>query len=89
MLVAAVLARAGQRDSAAAVIERSKGNPDINPTRDLALFGAFAYTLMDNRQKAVEFLTRLRAAYAEDAGWWFRPIAEDPAFKRLVGPVSN
>jgi serine/threonine-protein kinase len=96
MLVAAVLAKAGQRDSAAAVIERSKGNPDINPTRDLALFGAFAYAVMDNREKAVELLgvylqanPRLRAVYAEDAGWWFRPIAEDPAFKRLVGPVSN
>ena len=96
MLVAAVLARAGLKDSAASVVERSKGNPEINPTRDLALFGAFAYTLMGEKAKAVEFLEvylqanpRLRSVYADDAGWWFRPIAEDPAFKRLVGPASN
>ena len=28
---------------------------------------------------------RLRAAYADDPGWWFRPIQNDPKFVRLVG----
>ena len=28
---------------------------------------------------------RLRAVYAEEPGWWFRPIADDPKFKQLVG----
>ena len=42
--------------------------------------------------KAVEMLKtyfaaneRLRAVYAEEPGWWFRPISENPKFKQLVG----
>jgi serine/threonine-protein kinase len=46
MLVAAVLARAGLTDSAAALVERSKGDAEISPTRDLNLFGAFVYRLL-------------------------------------------
>ena len=92
MLVAGVLARAGLKDSAARVVERSKGDSDINPTRDLALFGAFVYAQLGETAKAVDLLgvylqanERLRAAYADDPGWWFRSIQGDPAFKRLVG----
>ena len=92
MLVAAALARAGQRDSAARVVERSKGDRELNPTRDLALFGAFVYAQLGETAKAVDLLAvylqaneRLRAAYADDPGWWFRGISGDPAFKRLVG----
>ena len=92
MLVAGVLARAGLKDSAARVVERSKGDSDLNPTRDLALFGAFVYAQLGETAKAVDLLgvylqanERLRAAYADDPGWWFRAIQGDPAFKRLVG----
>ncbi|MBS1241750.1 MAG: hypothetical protein H6R40_1177 [Gemmatimonadetes bacterium] len=28
---------------------------------------------------------RMRKAYADQPGWWFQSIAEDPAFKQLVG----
>ena len=92
MLVAAVLARAGLKDSAMAVVERSKGDPEMNPTRDLALFGAMVYAQLGETAKAVDLLgvylqanERLRPAYADDPGWWFRGISGDPAFKRLVG----
>jgi serine/threonine-protein kinase len=92
MLVAHVLARAGQKDSAMRVVERSKGNEDMNPTRDLALFGASVYSQLGEIDKAVGLLgvylqanERVRQAYADDSGWWFRPIADSPAFKRLVG----
>jgi TolB-like protein len=92
MMAAAVLARAGSKDSAARVVERSKGNAEISPTQDLALMGAFVYTLLGDTGKAVEMLKtyfaaneRLRAVYAEEPGWWFRPIANDPKFKQLVG----
>ena len=92
MLVAAALARAGLRDSAARIVERSKGNAELNPTRDLALFGAMVYAQLGETAKAVDLLgvylqanERLRAAYADDPGWWFRGISGDPAFKRLVG----
>ena len=92
MLVAHVLARAGLKDSAMRVVERSKGDQDMNPTRDLALFGASVYSQLGETQKAVDLLgvylqanERVRQAYADDSGWWFRPIAGSPAFKRLVG----
>jgi serine/threonine-protein kinase len=96
MLVAAVLARAGQKDSAVRLAERSKGDSDLNPTRDLALFGAFVYAQLGDTPKAVDLLgvylqanERLRAAYADDPGWWFRGISVDPAFKRLVGSSAQ
>jgi hypothetical protein len=78
MLVAAVLGRAGLKDSAARVVERSKGNSEMNPTRDLTLFGAFVYAQIGEAQKAIDLLgvylqanERLRAAYADEPGWWF------------------
>jgi hypothetical protein len=92
MMVAVVLARAGKPDSARHLVERSKGNAEIDPTRDIALFGAFAYAELKDRDKAIDMLKvyfaanpRARAAYAEDPSWQFRSLAEEPEFKRLVG----
>jgi serine/threonine-protein kinase len=92
MSVAIVLARKGLADSARSVIERSKGNPEVDPTREAALLGAFAYAQMGDKAAAVEMLKvyfsandRLRAGFANDIGWQFRSLADDPGFKRLVG----
>ena len=92
MVVAAVLARAGLADSARRVIDRSQGDPQIDPTRDLVLFGAFAHVLIGDTTQAVGFLKRYlasndarRAAYREDPGWWFRPITGNSEFRKLVG----
>jgi serine/threonine-protein kinase len=94
MVVAAVLARAGQSDSARRVIRRSEGDPGIDPTRDLVLYGAFAYTLMGDTTEAVGALKRYfasnearRAAYREDTGWWFRPLAGNLGYQKLVGSM--
>ncbi len=56
MLVANVLARAGQKDSARKVIEQSMGNAEIDPTRDLTLLGAYAFVQLDDKQQAVNML---------------------------------
>ena len=92
MLVAATLARAGLADSAKAVVERSKGDAQINPTRDLTMFGAFVYRLLGDADGAVNLLKfyfaandQLRQVYREDPGWYFRDIAATPAWKQLVG----
>ncbi len=92
MWVAAVLARAGKTDSARRVIERWKGNPEIDPTRDAAIVGAFAYAQMGDKTQAIEMLKvyfsanpTARAGFAEDPGWMFRGLAEDPEFRSLVG----
>ncbi len=92
MIVAAVLARAGQADSARRLVERSQGNAELDPTRDLMLMGAFVFTLLDDRSKAVDFLRTYlarnpgrRVELAKDPGWWFRPLSSDPGFLALVG----
>ena len=92
MLVAIVLGRAGLADSARHVAERSMGDAEIDPTRDLALMAAFAYSQLGDKAKAVDKLKiylaaneRLRQTLSEDPGWQFRAIADDPAFKQLVG----
>jgi serine/threonine-protein kinase len=91
MLVANVLARAGLGDSARAVIERSKGNAEIDPTRDLALLGAYAFAQLGDKEQAVQMLKvylsaneRRRASFGTDPGWQLRSLAEYPGFKQLV-----
>ena len=92
MLVAGALARAGLKDSARRVIERSKGDTNIDPTRDIALMGAWAYTQLGDTTKAIDMFKLYfaanplaRANYAEDPGWQFKSLQEVPQFKALVG----
>jgi len=92
MMVAMVLARADKPDSARRLVERSKGDAEIDPTRDITLFGAYAYVALKDRAKAIDMLKvyfaanpRSRAAFAEDPGWQLRSLSDDPEFKLLVG----
>jgi serine/threonine-protein kinase len=91
-LVAAVLARAGQTDSARRLAERSVGDAEVSPTRDLSLFAAFALLQAGDTTKAIDQLKiyfaaneRMRTAYAQEPGWWFRGISEDGRYRQLVG----
>ena len=91
MLVAIVLARAGQADSSRRLIERSKGNAELDPTRDLTLLGAFGYVQLEDKDQAINLLKiylsaneRRRAGLADDPGWQLRSLADDPRFKQLV-----
>jgi serine/threonine-protein kinase len=92
MMAAAVLARAGLKDSARAVATSAVANTEIDPTRDLYLQQAFVFTLLDDKAAAVAALKTYLAANPErrkdftaDAGWRLRPLANDPAFRNLVG----
>ncbi|HEU4700418.1 MAG TPA: hypothetical protein VFS40_14635, partial [Gemmatimonadales bacterium] len=91
MVVAAVLARAGQPDSARRLARASRGDAEVDPTRDLLLTDAFVHTLVGDTTEALRSLRLYlaanpdrRAAMADDPGWWFRPISNDPRFRRLV-----
>ena len=82
---------AGQADSARHVIERSKGNAELDPTRDLTLVGAFGYAQLGDKEQAINLLKiylsaneRRRAGFSDDPGWQLRSLAEDPRFKQLV-----
>jgi eukaryotic-like serine/threonine-protein kinase len=97
MLVASVIARASTStpalaDSARRVIKRSVGDATVDPTRDLALFGAMAYTILGDKADAVQMLKlnfavnpQRVAGYRENPGWQFRDLQSDPAFRQLVG----
>ena len=96
ILVAAVLARASKTqpalvDSARHVAKRSAGDASVDPTRDLAYFGAFVYTLLGDKDQAITLLKEHLAVnpdkakpLRDDPGWWFRDIANDPRFQRAV-----
>jgi serine/threonine-protein kinase len=92
MIVAAILARAGLKDSARRVAAQARSTPELDPMRDVELSGAFAYTLMGDKDAALRSLKTYlaanperRASLAEDSGWWFRSLQEDPRYKKLVG----
>ncbi len=92
LMVAAVLARSGQRDSALHLTNASLGSADIDHNRDLTLIATFVYGLLNEKAKAVDQLKVYlnanpdkRSAFADDTGWWLRPLAGDPAFQRLLG----
>jgi hypothetical protein len=91
MLVAIVLARAGLRDSARGVARRARDNPDIDPSRELMLDQAYLHLLLAERDEALKALMAYlsanpdrRAGMADDPGWWFRELQDDPRFQQLV-----
>ena len=90
--VAAVLARAKFVDSARQVLERSKGNMDVDPAQDLLYGEAFVFTLLGDKDRAFELLKRYvagheerRADLAKDYQWWFRDLRSDPRYQQLAG----
>ncbi len=92
MLTAAVIARAGQTDSARAVMRRSIGDASVDPARDLAQLAAFVAVTMGDTAEAFNQLKtflaasdRRRLSFAQDPGWWFRPLVDHPEWRRLVG----
>jgi hypothetical protein len=92
MLVAAALARAGLTDSARAVAVRSRADPSMDQTRDLAQLEAVVRTLVGDRDEAVRQLSiylaanpQMRQGMAHDDTWWWRDLRDDPRFKTLIG----
>src|SRR2546421_3307276 len=90
--VSDVLARAGLRDSARHVLDRSKAGPDIDPESELLGFQAFAYLLLGDRDMTLRLLKQQVAAnpahrvgLARSGHWWWRDIRDDTRFKQLVG----
>jgi hypothetical protein len=92
MIVAMVLARAGLAESARAVIRGARAGSDIDPTKDLYHDEAYAQLLAGDHNAALAALKTFLAAnpewregLARDPGWWFRELALDPEFRRVVG----
>jgi hypothetical protein len=92
MLVALALARAGLADSARAVAIRSRGDAELDPTRELAFLESLVRILVDDRDEALRQLStyvatnpQFRASLAKDQTWWFQSLRDDPRFKALTG----
>jgi serine/threonine-protein kinase len=95
VLVAGVLARAGMKDSARAVLRNTRDDPEIDPSRDLASTAAFVWTLVGdttealNQVKAYLLANPGRVAdFRDNPNWWFRELANDPRYKQLVGATQ-
>ena len=92
MLVAAALARAGQKDSADRVLRRAEtSDPAIDPDRELLTTEAFIRSLMGDRDQALRLIQTYlishpehRALLAQSQSWWWRDLKADPKFKALV-----
>jgi eukaryotic-like serine/threonine-protein kinase len=99
MIVAVVIARAaassqntGLRDSAEAVIARSRGDATVDPTRDLAQWEAIAQTILGNKDQAFRQLSifiasnpQQRVSFDKEELWWFRDLRSDPRWAALAG----
>jgi len=90
--VAAVLGRAGLKDSARHVLQRSRGSPDIDPEREISGFQAAVYTMLGDKEAALRLLSeylvanpRHREGFRKNVHWWWRSLQEDPRFKALIG----
>jgi len=95
MMVAATIARAGLKDSAHAVIERSRGTPELDPEHDLVALEAFVRTLLGEQDEAIRLLQRYVAANPEhsfrvggDVFWWWFDLQKHPGFQALAKPHS-
>lgn len=89
--VAAVLARAGDRDSARAVLRRARRD---SPTAETAPFVAYqqahARLLLGEEERALDLLSSFLERSPQSAGAvgrdpWFRPLRDRPRFRELVG----
>ena len=97
MLVGAVIARASKTnaalaDSARHVIKRSESDAQLDPTRDLNLYGAIGYTILGDKADAIRLLKTYLAVnpqkmngFREDPGWQYRDLMTEPAYRQMVG----
>lgn len=92
LVVAAVLARAELPDSARAVIAATEVSVEVDPERELLGVEALAHLALGDPVAAVDrlkvYLTASpehRAGWRWTSHWWWRPLQDDPEFRRLVG----
>lgn len=94
MAVAAVLARAGLRDSALAVANRARADEAEDPAREMEYFEAFVRTLARDESTAVELLASYLSASPGQRSevartWWFDSLHDRADFRALVGLADS
>jgi hypothetical protein len=95
MLAAAGLARAGMQDSARHVLVQSRGNPEIDPSRDLVIDEAVVRVILGDTTDALNLLKQYLAAnpdhrvgMANTQAWWWRDLKNTPRYRQMVGKAD-
>jgi serine/threonine-protein kinase len=89
--VAAVLGRAGLKDSARRVLDRSRASPEIDPMRDVLGYHVVVRTMLGDKDEALRLLAEYLVANPRhregfrNVHWWWRSLQDDPRFKGLIG----
>jgi serine/threonine-protein kinase len=91
ILVGAILARAGLKDSARNVLARSRVGRDTAFDAELVGFEAFARALNGEQDKAIDLLKQYNAANpghlfqrGGNVHWWWRGLQSNPRFRELT-----
>ena len=87
-----MVTRAGLADSARHVLERSQGDAEIDPQRELLGYVAFVRVMLGDKDEALRLLDQYlvanpkhREGFRKIVHWWWRPLQDDPRFKALIG----
>jgi hypothetical protein len=88
MMVAAVLARAGLRDSARSVVAHAPGEPD--EVRPALTSEAYVHVLLGEPKEAIKLLTQLVSGAPQLRSVvfkspWFEDLRHDPEFVKGFG----
>jgi serine/threonine-protein kinase len=91
LYMAMVLAQADLPDSAAAVADRARTSPDVDPVRELAYYEAIVRSWLGDLDEGIRLLGVFLAAnpgriqaFAEDDSWWLEELRKDPRYASLV-----
>jgi serine/threonine-protein kinase len=90
LLVGGVIGRAGDADSARAVLVGPRVDPEIDPHFELVLYEGVVRTLLGDHDEAIELLRAYVAAnpgafqQGEELHWWWQPLRGHPDFQALV-----
>ncbi|MGW8267904.1 MAG: hypothetical protein ACWGSQ_16170 [Longimicrobiales bacterium] len=91
ILVAGTLGRAELKDSADAVLLRSRPTSDMDPEMELMGLEALIRLHMGEKDQALDLLKTYlttnphhREAWQWTAHWWWRPLQEEPEFRALM-----
>lgn len=92
MLVAGVLGRAELADSARRVLESARPDRHTDPRGEMRAMEALVRVWLGDHDEAIGLLQRYltanpehREGFVKANTWWWRPLENDPRFRRLVG----
>jgi serine/threonine-protein kinase len=90
LIAGGVIGRAGDMDSALAVLERPGPDREFDPYYDLEMYEAAVRSVLGDHEGAIELLREFTAAnpgafaHGEERVWWWRPLRGNPDFQALV-----